>query len=226
MAGLIEYNKSAFKLEFEWTGLENSDREPQGSVLSWKEYMVLIEHSPMMVWRSDTTAACDYFNERWLEFTGRKMAEELGDGWAESIHPDDFDRCLKVYLDSFYQREPFEMEYRLRRHDGEYRWILDRAVPVFDAGGYFTGFVGSCVDINDAVIARMKLEREQEKEIKTLRGLLPICSGCKRVRDDEGYWVQIESYLMKHADMDFTHGLCDECVDDLYPEEVGDSTDS
>jgi PAS domain S-box-containing protein len=109
----------------------------------------LADAAPVLVWTSGTDALCDFFNKPWLEFTGRTMEQELGHGWAEGVHPDDFDRCLEIYLSSFEAREPFRMEYRLRRADGEYRWVLDSGVPRFTESGTFTGFIGSCIDISD-----------------------------------------------------------------------------
>src|SRR5438270_12767604 len=97
--------------------------------LSGTEYAVLVEQAPIMIWRANTTTECDYFNERWLQFRGRSMQQEIGNQWAEGVHPDDLDQCLKTYLGSFEKHEVFEMHYRLRRHDGLYRWIFDRGVP-------------------------------------------------------------------------------------------------
>lgn len=193
-------------------------REPDGAILSWKEYMIITEQSPLMIWRSDATAAFDYFNGRWLEFTGRTMEEQLGDGWAEGVHPDDFNHCLKIFLDAFRKREEFEMEFRLRRGDGEYRWILDRGVPYCLEDGVFGGYFGSCIDMHEAVLARQALREKREKELSTLQALLPICSHCKKIRDDAGYWSQLESYLKTHIGIDFTHGLCPDCAELIYPQ--------
>lgn len=113
----------------------------------------------MMIWRSDREASCDYFNETWLTFTGRSLEQELGGGWTEGVHPDDLDRCMSYYLEHFHRHEAFEMEYRLRRHDGVYRWIVDRGAP-FAAAGAFAGFIGSCVDVD---------ERHEAQEAQQMR---------------------------------------------------------
>jgi PAS domain S-box-containing protein len=103
-----------------------------------------------------------FFNKPWLEFTGRAMAQELGNGWTEGVHREDFQRCRDTYLAAFHAREPFVMDYRLRRADGEYRWVLDRGVPRFDLDGTFAGYIGSCVDIADQ-------KRAEEERTQLLR---------------------------------------------------------
>ena len=135
----------------------------ENNLLSFEEYKILVEQAPIMILRSNTTTACDYFNERWLVFTGRTMEQEIGNGWAEGVHPDDFDKCLKIYLDTFQKREVFEMEYRLRRHDGRYRWIFDRGVPFKGSDGKFAGYLGSCIDVTEKVEAREYLQKIHRK---------------------------------------------------------------
>lgn len=100
----------------------------------------------IMMWISDTQKLCTYFNRDWLEFTGQTLEHELGHGWTAGIHPEDFDRCLATYNAAFDAREEFKMEYRLRHHSGEYRWILDAGMPRYAAGGEFNGYVGMCID--------------------------------------------------------------------------------
>jgi PAS domain S-box-containing protein len=179
--------------------------------LSREEYKLLVEKAPIMIWRSTVTMECDYFNEIWLAFTGRSMEQETGNGWAEGVHPDDFDNCLKIYTDYFTRREIFEMEYRLRRFDGVYRWIFDRGVPYSDSSGNFKGYIGSCIDVTEGKEARDALKKAQESEIKQLRDLLPICSYCKKIRNDSNYWEQIESYISNHSNVLFSHSICPEC---------------
>ena len=134
-------------------------------MLTLAEYRNIVEQAPLMIWRANAEAKCDYFNERWLAFTGRTLQEEVGDGWAKGVHADDLDRCMRIYHDAFSRRDAFEMEYRLRRYDGEYRWVLDRGAPIHDGNGRFVGFTGSCVDVTDRVEARAALARATLKEL-------------------------------------------------------------
>jgi PAS domain S-box-containing protein len=117
--------------------------------LSADQYRVLVEHAATMIWRSGRDAACDYFNPAWLEFTGRTLEQEGGWGWVEAVHPEDVERCVESYQAHFARQAAYEMEYRLRRHDGVYRWLLDRGAPYTDETGTFAGFIGSCIDIED-----------------------------------------------------------------------------
>jgi PAS domain S-box-containing protein len=114
-----------------------------------EQFKAMVDKAPVMIWISGTDKQCDFFNQGWLDFTGRSLQQEIGVGWAESVHPEDVGKCLKIYNKAFDERREFKMEYRLRRHDGEYRWILDNGVPRFSSGGLFVGYVGSCIDITE-----------------------------------------------------------------------------
>jgi diguanylate cyclase (GGDEF)-like protein/PAS domain S-box-containing protein len=127
-----------------------------------KYYKLIVESAPNLLWKSGLDAKCDYFNTTWLEFTGRTLEEEIGDGWVEGVHKSDLQRCVETYLNSFEKRKPFEMEYRLRRHDGEYRWINDRGVPFYE-DGIFAGYIGSCIDVTEKVEGRQfKVKAEKD----------------------------------------------------------------
>jgi diguanylate cyclase (GGDEF)-like protein/PAS domain S-box-containing protein len=126
--------------------------------LTCSEYKTIVEASPNMIWRSGLDANCDYFNEPWLKFTGKPMEKEIGAGWLGGVHPDDMDLCMKIYLEAFQKREAFEMEYRLKRWDGQWRWINDRGVPVFDDNKQFIGYIGSCVDVTEKIEGRKLTE--------------------------------------------------------------------
>lgn len=181
------------------------------TALNAEDYQRLVEQAPILIWRSNTDGLCDYFNQRWLAFTGHSLEHELGDGWAQGVHPDDHARCMSTFLDAFHRREAFEMEYRLLRHDGAWRWILDRGGPSYGPDGQFRGYIGSCVDVSERVDAQEALARAREAQVKTLQGLLPICMICRKVRNDQGYWDSLEAYIREHSNADFTHGLCPEC---------------
>jgi PAS domain S-box-containing protein len=181
------------------------------SRLSPQEYAILVEQAPIMIWRAGSDSLCDYFNERWLTFTGRTLAQEQGNGWAEGVHPEDFQRCVDHYLEHFNRHAAFEMEYRLRRHDGVWRWIFDKGVPILDEDGAFQGFTGSCIDVTDRVEAQAALVIAKEHQIQTLQKLLPICMMCRKIKNDQGYWEGLEHYIREHSATDFSHGLCPEC---------------
>ena len=107
---------------------------------SEQRFRILADSAPVLIWVAGTDKLCTFFNKPWLDFTGRTMEQELGDGWASGVHPDDLDRCWAIYSSSFDARRGFQMEYRLRRFDGEYRWILDQGEPLYRSGE-FTGYV-------------------------------------------------------------------------------------
>jgi two-component system, LuxR family, sensor kinase FixL len=112
-------------------------------------FRTMADSAPVMIWMSGTDKLCIFFNKGWLDFTGRLLEQELGNGWAEGVHREDLDGCLEVYVNSFDARCPFTMEYRLRRSDGEYRWVLDSGAPRFAPDGTFLGYIGSCIDITE-----------------------------------------------------------------------------
>ncbi len=120
-------------------------------------YLTLFENFPALIWRSGTDTRCNYYNQTWLDFTGHTLEWELGDGWAEGVHPEDLDLCVTTYLDAFRAQRPFEMEYRLRRHDGEYRWIINMGRPFNDLDGNFAGYIGTCYDVTDREEAANKI---------------------------------------------------------------------
>jgi PAS domain S-box-containing protein len=112
-------------------------------------FRIMADVAPVLLWMAGADGLCTFFNQTWLHFTGRTLEEEWGVGWAEGVHFEDLQRCLDTYMAAFSAREVFEMEYRLRRADGQYRWILDRGSPRYAADGRFEGFIGSCIDITD-----------------------------------------------------------------------------
>jgi PAS domain S-box-containing protein len=116
---------------------------------SESRFQIVADAAPVLIWMSGVDKLCTFFNKPWLEFTGRSIEQELGNGWAEGVHPDDLQQCLQGYTSAFEARQPFVMQYRLRRNDREYRWLSDQGVPRYDAQGKFAGYIGSCVDVTE-----------------------------------------------------------------------------
>jgi PAS domain S-box-containing protein len=137
-----------------------------------ERFRIMADCAPVLLWMAGTDALCYFFNQPWLAFTGRTMEQEYGNGWAEGVHAEDFQNCMHVYMDAFVQRKPFRMEYRLRRHDGDYRWILDQGVPRFAADGAFAGFIGSCVDITEQKDVQAELDRRVKQRTSELHAAL------------------------------------------------------
>ena len=138
-------------------------RETEGNEAHFR---MLGDSAPIMLWISGQDSHCTFFNQRWLDFTGRSLEMEIGDGWAEGVHPEDLPSCLDTYLTAFAERRDFRMEYRLRRADGQYRWILDTGIPHYMPDGDFAGFIGSCIDVTAF--------KEANEALRALKGQLEI----------------------------------------------------
>jgi PAS domain S-box-containing protein len=141
---------------------------------SEERFRSLIDTAPIMVWMSGPNGLCDFFNKPWLDFTGRPFKAQLGNGWTESVHSEDRDDCVSQYLAAFAARKEFTLEYRLRRHDGVYRWIHDNGVPRWAADGAFLGYLGSCVDLTD--------RKEAEERLRELTAQLIHAAEAERYR--------------------------------------------
>ena len=131
---------------------------------SEQRFRAMADAAPVMIWVSTADKLRNFFNKRWLDFTGRSADAEMGHGWMENVHPDDVERCSGTYSSAFDDRRVFEMEYRLRRADGQYRWVLERGVPRPTLSDVFSGYVGSCTDITDLKQNHEKMLASQKLE--------------------------------------------------------------
>ncbi|RIV21151.1 PAS domain-containing sensor histidine kinase [Fibrisoma montanum] len=149
--GKAFFDKQGVAYRFTGTALDITESKKAESTLRESEtrFRTVADTAPVMIWMSDADNLFNFFNKGWLEFTGRTMEQELGNGWTEGIHPDDFDRCLHTYATSFEARQEFYMEYRLRQHTGQYRWVSNSGSPRFSPDGLFEGFIGASMDIHE-----------------------------------------------------------------------------
>jgi len=136
--------------------------------MSEQRFRLMADGAPVLIWIAGPDKGCTWFNRQWLDFTGRSMEQERGNGWAQGVHSDDLARCLEVYVGHFERRLPFEMEYRLRRHDGQYRWLADTGRPLLDDTGAFIGYIGSCFDVTERIEAQERVSAAQRRAQATL----------------------------------------------------------
>jgi PAS domain S-box-containing protein len=193
---------------------------------SERQFRQMADAAPVLIWVCDGEGRRSFFNRTWYAFTGRTSVQELGDGWMAGVHPDDAFAVRTSTTRALAERVPMAREYRLHHAGSPWRWVLERANPRFDASGHFAGFIGSCIDITD----RKRIETDREAlvaqlqqalaDVKTLRGLVPICAWCRKVRNDQGYWGVIEEFLRDHSEAEISHGVCPECLEKHFPEET------
>jgi PAS domain S-box-containing protein len=142
---------------------------------SEERFRLVANSAPVLIWSAGTTIERSWFNIPWLEFTGNSADHEEGSGWQANVHSEDLDRYLSVYSEAFESRREFEIEFRLRRHDGDFRWMLDKGVPRFEADGHFSGYIGSCVDITERkTVERELLESEERRQMAEEAGNVGI----------------------------------------------------
>jgi PAS domain S-box-containing protein len=164
---LILVAAMAYELSYDLIRAAQVNRQLHASEATLREseqrFRIVADAAPVLIWMSGLDKLCTFLNKGWLEFTGRSLEQELEDGWAEGVHPDDLEKCLKTYTEAFDARKPFVMQYRLKRNDGEYRWISDHGVPRYDADGAFVGYIGSCVDVTDLLSKEQTLRQSEER---------------------------------------------------------------
>ena len=158
---------------------------------SEQNFRTLADSGQALIWTAGIDKQCNYFNRTWLAFTGRSLPQELGNGWTEGVHPDDLERCLATYVAAFDRRERFSMDYRLRHHSGEYRWIQDEGAPRYDANGGFVGYIGNCYDITERKLANEALEESELRFRKLLNEITSVAV--------QGYAGDLTTRYWNHA---------------------------
>ena len=190
--GRTFYDADGIPTRFDGVTLDVSDSKRAEANLKESEqrFRLMADAAPVLIWMSGTDKLVSWYNQPWLAFTGRTMEEEVGHGATEVVHPDDLVRTLPLYLAAFEARAPFTMEYRLRRHDGEFRWMICNGVPRYRTDGEFDGYIGSCLDVTDyknAQAALREADRRKDEFLATLahelrNPLAPIRNGLQLIR--------------------------------------------
>ena len=182
---------------------------------SEERFRNVADTAPVLIWVSGPDKLCTFFNKPWLEFTGRTMEQEIGNGWADGVHPDDFDRCFAIYSSSFDARRSFQMQYRLRRADDEYRWVLDNGTPRYREGE-FAGYIGSCIDITERKLMEERL-RSSEALLTEAERLAKVGSWERQIGTGEIRW-SAETYRIFGLTSDAPTGLT-AFVNCVHPED-------
>ncbi len=136
-------------------------------------FRYLADSAPLFIWTAAADRQIEFFNATWRNFTGRPMEEDAGYGWTQVIHPEDLEATVTTYESSFDARTPYSMRYRLRRHDGEYRWIMEHGTPRYSGDGSFLGFIGACMDVHETVLAEEEI-RASEERFRSLVETVPV----------------------------------------------------
>lgn len=172
-----------------------TERKQTENELKEKElqYRNLANSGLALIWTADTNRLCNYFNEPWLKFTGRTLAQELGNGWVEGIHMDDYETRIKTYETAFDQRQSFEMEYRLRHSSGEYRWIRDMGTPNYNSRGEFIGYIGHCFDITE----KKMVEQELETSERNLKLFVEYAPAAIAMLDNNMQYIAVSNQFLR-----------------------------
>jgi PAS domain S-box-containing protein len=204
-------------------------RAEMASRESEERFRALSASSPIGVFQTDVQGRCLYTNPQWLQIADLSFDQALGDGWMQAIYLEDREKVVNEWAGCIQQKRHFTSEFRFQTSQGVVRWVRSRAAAII-AQGEIIGYVGTTEDITERKQAEEQLNRftadleksngelkEALANVRTLRGLLPICSGCKKIRDDSGYWNQIEFFIRDHSDANFSHGMCPECSRQYFP---------
>jgi PAS domain S-box-containing protein len=202
-----------------------STRRPIESCSHCKdEYRFVVENLKEVVFRTDADGRWTFLNSAWTEATGFAVEESLGKVFLDYVYPEDRQRNIELFTPLIERKKDYcRHEIRYMNKAGAFRHIEVWARLTLDENGDATGTAGTLTDITERKRAESERDRlisDLEKalsDVKKLSGLLPVCASCKNIRNDKGYWEQMEKYIKEHSEAEFSHGICPECAKKLYP---------
>ncbi len=189
---VINEQSQVIKLFGTLQDITNRQRAESAWGESEERFRLMADSATVLIWVSGVDGKCNYFNQVWLTFTGRILEAELGDGWTKGVHPKDLDYCLKTYMNALTARQSFPMEYRLRRADGEYRWVLNMGIPRFTANGELAGYIGYCMDITQTKqnqeelllrVSELKLRHQKMVLLGEMNEFLQACASSAEAQE-------------------------------------------
>ncbi|RKX77150.1 MAG: hypothetical protein DRP87_09950 [Spirochaetes bacterium] len=222
LPSVIDQTLIKYHLEQEKLRVEEALRESQRALST------LISNLPGIAYRcrNDRKRTMEFISEGCYELTGYRpedLVMNAEKSYTDLIHPDDRKMIWEQVQKAIEEHRPFQFQYRIRTADGEEKWVWEQGTGVFSSEGELLRLEGFITDITARILAEHERERLIEElqkaleNVKRLRGLLPICASCKKIRDDEGYWHSVEAYMEDHSEAQFTHGICPDCMKKLYP---------
>ncbi len=191
-------------------------------------FRTLAATAPVGIFLADTDGNFTYVNTKWSEMSGFSKDKALGQGWAESLHPDDRSNVLSSFAKVLQSGEDLSLTYRFVLPQDVITWVAGIITLIRNESGEITGYIGTISDITGMVLGEVEREKiitelqQALSEIKTLRGIIPICSHCHKIKDDKGLWNKMETYVRQHTEAEFSHGICSECMKKHYPEFADD----
>ena len=188
-------------------------------------FFALSEFSPAGIYLTNKDGDCLYSNRQWQKMAGLSAEEAIGEGWKKALHPDDIKEIFSKWNKVVETQGEWNFEYRfVNQETEEITWVLGLAKPLYDEKGILKGYIGLNIDITKDKLKNEEIRNQLHEELEyahsqleRLQGILPICASCKKIRDSNSNWKEIDQYIVENTNADLSHGICPDCLQKLYP---------